>query len=403
MSDPALDDRDLNGRDLNDRDVNDRDLNDRDLNDSGTFAVVTGGGTSGHVLPALAIADALVAAGHPPAAVHYVGTQRGVETRLLPPTPYPHTFLDVVGLQRSVSRRNLAVLPKLLRADRAAKRLLRELRPKVVVNVGGYGSFPATWAARRLGVPYVVVSYDRRPGLVSRLLAPRATVCAVAFPGSRLPHAELVGSPVRQELIHLDRASARAAAREALDLPEDRFVVAVMCGSQGAAAVNTVVAQLVELAAGRRDLAVHHVVGDRFLADAAPARDGSTGILYRVIGYEDRMPQLYAAADLFVTRGGAGTIAELSTVGVPAIVVPWPGAAENHQVDNAQVLSEQQAAILLEQHDLHATDLLARIDAFIADPASLAAMAERAHEAGVLHRSGKLVQVIERVAMGGSA
>ena len=238
----------------------------------------------------------------------------------------------MVGLQRSLSRRNLAVLPKLLRADRAAKRLLRELRPRVVVNVGGYGSFPATWAARRLGVPYVVVSYDRRPGLVSRLLAPRAAVCAVAFPGSRLPRAELVGSPV-----------------------------------------NAVVTQLVELATGRRDLAVHHVVGERFLAEAAPARDGEAGILYRVIGYEDRMAQLYAAADLFVTRAGAGTIAELSTVGVPAIVVPWPGAAENHQVDNAKVLSEQGAAVLVEQHELHATDLLARIDAFIADPASLAA------------------------------
>jgi UDP-N-acetylglucosamine--N-acetylmuramyl-(pentapeptide) pyrophosphoryl-undecaprenol N-acetylglucosamine transferase len=386
---------------MSDPRLNDPPLDDPPLHDPRTFAVVTGGGTSGHVLPALAIADALVAAGHPAGAVHYVGTQRGVETRLLPPTPYSHTFLDVVGLQRSLSRRNLAVLPKLLRADRTAKHLLRELRPSVVVNVGGYGSFPATWAARRLGVPYVVVSYDRRPGLVSRLLAPRAAVCAVAFPGSRLPRAELVGSPVRQELIHLDRAAARAAAREALGLPPDRFVVAVMCGSQGAAAVNTVVAQLVELAAGRRDLAVHHVVGERFLAQAAPARDGEAGILYRVIGYEDRMAQLYAAADLFVTRAGAGTIAELSTVGVPAIVVPWPGAAENHQVDNAKVLSEQGAAVLVEQHDLHATDLLARIDAFIADPASLAALAGRAREAGAVHRSGRLVQVIERVAAGG--
>jgi UDP-N-acetylglucosamine--N-acetylmuramyl-(pentapeptide) pyrophosphoryl-undecaprenol N-acetylglucosamine transferase len=367
---------------------------------SGTFAVVTGGGTSGHVLPALAIADALVAAGHPVSEVHYVGTRRGVETRLVPPTGYPHTLLDVVGLQRSFSRRNLAVLPKLLRADRAARRLLRELRPQVVVNVGGYGSFPATWAARRLRLPYVVVSYDRRPGLVSRLLAPRAAVCAVAFPGSSLPHAELTGSPVRQEIVHLDRAAERAAARAELGLPSDRFILAVMCGSQGAAAVNAVVAQLVELAAHRRDLAVHHVVGDRFLSDAAPARDGSTGILYRVIGYEERMTQLYAAADLFVTRAGAGTIAELSTVGVPAIVVPWPGAAENHQLDNATVLSEQDAAVLVEQADLHATDLLARIDAFIADPASLQALADRARAAGSIHRSGRLVEVIERVASG---
>jgi UDP-N-acetylglucosamine--N-acetylmuramyl-(pentapeptide) pyrophosphoryl-undecaprenol N-acetylglucosamine transferase len=373
------------------------------MTDTGTFAVVTGGGTSGHVLPALAIADALVAAGHPSAAIHYVGTRRGVETRLVPLTPYPHTFLDVTGLQRSVNRRNLAVLPKLMRANRAAKRLVRDLRPRVVVNVGGYGSFPATWAARRARVPYVVVSYDRRPGVVSRFFARHAATCAVAFPGSTLPHAELTGAPVRQDIIHLDREASRAAARAELDLPADRFVVAVMCGSQGAAAVNTVIAQLVELAAGRRDLAVHHVVGDRFLADAAPARDGSSGILYHVIGYEDRMPQLYAAADLLVTRGGAGTIAELSTIGVPAVVVPWPGAAENHQVDNAKVLSEHGAAILVEQPDLHATDLLARIDRFIADPGSLSELARRARDAGALHRSGRLVEAIERIAAEASA
>jgi UDP-N-acetylglucosamine--N-acetylmuramyl-(pentapeptide) pyrophosphoryl-undecaprenol N-acetylglucosamine transferase len=117
------------------------------------FAVVTGGGTSGHVLPALAIADALVAAGHERDDLHYVGTQRGFETTLLPPTGYPHTFLDVVGLQRNLSRRNLQFVPKLWRSTRAARELLGRLRPRVVVNVGGYASFPATWAARRLDIP----------------------------------------------------------------------------------------------------------------------------------------------------------------------------------------------------------------------------------------------------------
>ena len=147
------------------------------------FAVVTGGGTSGHVLPALAIADALVAAGHPRDDLHYIGTQRGFETTLLPPTGYPHTLLDVVGLQRSLSRRNLSFAPKLWRSTKDAKQLLGRLGPRVVVNVGGYASFPATWAARRMRIPYVVVSYDRRPGLVSKLLARKATACAVAFPG----------------------------------------------------------------------------------------------------------------------------------------------------------------------------------------------------------------------------
>ena len=368
------------------------------MNTERAFAVVTGGGTSGHVLPALAIADALVAGGHERASIHYVGTLRGVETTLLPPTGYPHTFLDVVGLQRSVSARNLAFLPKLFGAVRAARALLQELQPKVVVNVGGYGSFPATWAARRLQIPYVVVSYDRRPGLVSKLLAKRAAACAVAFEGSVLPHAELTGAPVRQEMVGLDRAAARAAAREALCLPADRFVVAVVCGSQGAAVVNGVVAQAVERWLDRRDLAVYHVVGDRFLKDAAPTRDGAAGILYRVIGYEDRMATLYAAADLLVTRGGAGTIAELATVGAPAIVVPWPGAAENHQVDNARVLADRSAALLVEQADLTVERLMAEVERLAAAPEQLATVAANAYAAGALHRSGKLVALVERVA-----
>ena len=367
-----------------------------------TFAVVTGGGTSGHVLPALAVAEALVEAGHPRESVHYVGTQRGVETRLVPPTGFPHTFLDVAGLQRRLTPknvwRNLALPWRVWRSVRAATALLRTLQPAVVVNLGGYGSFPATWAARRLGIPYVVVSYDRRPGLVSKLMAKRAAVCAVAFEGSALPHAEHTGAPVRGEMVRLDRAAARYEARRELGLPGDRFVVGVVCGSLGAAAVNETVAAMVEQLADRHDLAVYHVVGDRYLDSAAPARDADAGILYRVIGYEQRMATLYAAADILVTRAGAGTIAELATVGAPAIVVPWPGAAENHQVANAKVLSDRGAAVLIEQADLTVARLVAEVERFLTDRVALSALAERARAEGAVHRSGRLVQVVERVA-----
>ena len=365
---------------------------------SSTFAVVTGGGTSGHVLPALAIAEALVAAGHRLDELHYVGTSRGVETRLLPAAGLAHTFYDVSGLQRSLSRRNLMFLPRMIAAVFRARRLLQRLRPAVVVNVGGYASFPATLGARMLRIPTVIVSYDRQPGLVSRLLARGATSCAVAFPDSSLPHAVHTGAPVRRELIELDRAARRAQSRIDLDLPPDRFVVAVVCGSLGAQAVNAAVTATVERLADRRDLCIHHVVGDRFLGDAAPTRDGSDGIMYRVIGYEDRMAQLYAAADLFVTRAGAGTIAELATVGAPAIVVPWPGAAENHQVGNARTLSDVGAAILVEQPDLTVDRLVAEIERLVVSPDTLRAVAQAAREAGAMHRSGALVNLLEQAA-----
>jgi UDP-N-acetylglucosamine--N-acetylmuramyl-(pentapeptide) pyrophosphoryl-undecaprenol N-acetylglucosamine transferase len=362
------------------------------------FAVVTGGGTSGHVLAAVAVADALVARGHHHDTIHYVGTSRGVEVRLLPPTGYGYSLFDVVGLQRSLSVRNLAFIPKLARSTWQAITLIRRLTPKVVVNVGGYASFPATAAALICRVPVVVVSYDRRPGLVSKLVARRAAACAVAFEGSTLPKAQLTGAPLRQEVLAIDRSRDRESARSVLDLPSERFIVAVFGGSLGAKRLNEVVAGVVQQFAARSDLAVYHVVGDRNLADAAPGRDGSRGIMYRVLGYEDRMPLVYAAADLMVTRAGAATIAELATVGMPAVIVPWPGAADNHQLDNGRELSGRHAAVLIEEVDLTVDRLASEIDAMASDPVRLAAMSKSAGDLGARHRSGALVDLIEKVA-----
>jgi len=266
------------------------------------------------------------------------------------------------------------------------------------VNVGGYASFPASLAALLRRVPVVVVSYDRRPGLVSRLIARRAAATAVAFEGSTLPRARHTGAPVRREIATMDRAARRASARAALDLPADRFVVGVACGSLGAQAVNDTVTALVARWSGRSDLAVVHAVGERFMSRAAPARDGGDGILYRVTGFEPRIADLYAAADLMVTRGGAGTIAELAATGTPAIVVPWPGAAGNHQVDNAKVLSDVGAALLVEQPDLTVDRLAADIERLQSRPEELAGIAAAAYAAGAAHRSDAIVRLVEEVA-----
>ena len=363
-----------------------------------TYAVVTGGGTSGHVLAAMAVADALVARGHDRGTIHYVGTRRGVERRLLPPSGYDHTLLDVVGLQRRVTLRNLAFVPKLIRSTYEAVKLVRALSPKVVVNVGGYASFPATAAAMLRRIPIVVVSYDRRPGLVSRLMARRAAACAVAYEGSTLPNAHVTGAPVRQEVLAVDRRRDRQKALSKLELPDDRFVLAVFGGSLGARRVNDVTAESVEQLAERRDLAVYHIVGERNLSHAAPARDGSEGIMYRVLGYEERMPLVYAAADLMVTRAGASTIAELAVVGMPAVLVPWPGAADDHQVDNARQLSDSGAAVLIVETDLTTERLIRAITELMADRDKLDAMSAAAAAIGERHRGSALVDLIERVA-----
>jgi UDP-N-acetylglucosamine--N-acetylmuramyl-(pentapeptide) pyrophosphoryl-undecaprenol N-acetylglucosamine transferase len=366
--------------------------------DTTAFAVVTGGGTSGHVLPALAIADALVANGHRPDEIMYIGARRGIETRLLPPTPYPHLFLDVVGLQRRLTTANLAFPVKLGRAIVQARRALKSLRPSVIVSVGGYASFPATFAARLRRIPVVVVSYDRTPGLASRVSARFATACAVAFEGSHLPRARFTGAPVRRDLIMMDRSTERDAARVALGVPADRFLVAAFGGSLGSKVLNDAVASLVESLAARSDIAVRHVVGDRFLAGAAAQRSGQQGIMYTVIGYEDQMVQVYAAADLMITRAGASTIAELSTAGVAAVIVPWAASADDHQSDNARILGDVGAAVVVAERDLSGRRLTDIVVDLIDDPRALAEISAAAFAAGEAHRSGRLVALIEDVA-----
>lgn len=353
------------------------------------------------MLPALAVADALVAAGHEPDSIHYVGCTRGIEMRLVPDTPYPHTMFDVVGFQRSLSRRNLAFVPKMWRARRAAIALLRTLEPRVVVSVGGYASMPAVFAARALGVPVVVVSYDFVPGRASRLSARGAAACAVAFEHSRLPRATVTGAPVRQEILAVDRARDRGPARRRLAVPEDRFLVAVMGGSLGSGVLNAAISTYARDRRADADLAIRHVAGERFVEALDVEPGDASGVLHQVVGFEADMAAVYAAADLLVGRGGASTVHEVAVTGVPAILVPWSGAADDHQSDNVRWLSDAGGAVLLTEADLaaDASALGAAIEGLRHDPEARAGLAAAARRRGEVHRSGALASLIERVAL----
>lgn len=372
------------------------------------FAVVAGGGTSGHVLPALAIVDALVERGHDRRTILYMGASRGVETTLVPPTGTPAVFDDVIGLQRSWRnwRSNLGFLPRLWRARRRSIRRFRTDRPSVVVSVGGYASLPAVLAARRVGVPIVVVSYDRRPGRASRVTSRFATVSTTAFADSSLPRSVHCGAPVRAEIRRLDRVGERSGARERLGLPSDRFVVIVVGGSLGSGALNAATESFVRQCHDDATLAVFHVAGERFVEGVRQRMDRSMnqqhGVIYRVVGYHERMADLYAAGDLVVARGGAGTVAEIATVGVPSILVPWAGAADDHQTENVRWLSDAGAA-LVSTDERVADDLADVIGELRADPRRLVDMGRRAHELGEINRRAAVADVVIAVAEGRSA
>lgn len=361
------------------------------------FAVIAGGGTSGHVVPALAIAELLVESGYAPRSLYFIGSNRGAEVKLLAHSPHPHSLLRVDGLQRSLNPRSLVrsamMLPMMWRAVRVARGLLVSLQPRVVVSVGGYASIPAARAAHRLSIPVVTCSYDRRPGLATRLQSRYSVASAVAYMPSDLHNAQLTGAPVRAALRHLNRAVARSAARSRLRVAEDRQLVVVMGGSLGSEVLNSTLRGVVELWADRGDLAILHLSGTRYFTAEFPNLK-SERIDYQRLAYCDNMADVYAAADLVIARAGASSVAEIATVGVPSILIPWKDAAENHQQINAEWLVERGGALVLDEADLTVPALADAIVDLLTHPERLSRLGERAYELGALHRECSIARVI---------
>lgn len=357
------------------------------------------------MIPALAIAEQLVDAGYDPASVHLVGTHGGRETRLVPAAGHPLALLDVRGFRRgrspSALRHDLGSLARLARATRAADALVAALRPRVVVSVGGYASVPASRAALRARVPLVTVSYDHVPGLATRVFARRAVASAVAFDDTRLPRAVVTGAPVRRALRHLDPARARGDARARLGLPAEATVLAVVGGSLGSAHLNAVAAAIVERRGAEARLAMLHVAGERYADTEAPPAPPPGGLVYRRRASLDDMADLYAAADLVVARAGASTVAELACVGVASLLVPWRGAADDHQRANAAWLATRGGAETAPDEDVPAAVRAA--EALLDDAPRRARLAARAREAGTPHRRGEVGALVRRVAETGRA
>jgi UDP-N-acetylglucosamine--N-acetylmuramyl-(pentapeptide) pyrophosphoryl-undecaprenol N-acetylglucosamine transferase len=335
--------------------------------------VIAGGGTGGHLYPGLALADALAARG---AGVTFVGTDAGIEARVVPAAGWPFRMLPGRQVRGGGVRRAGLGAIALLRGLAAARRLLRELRPGLVVGVGGYASVPVALAARLGGVPVVVLEQNVIPGAANRLLARMARrVCVgfaetvAAFPPGRAVH---TGNPIRAGILGV-APRPRAA---------DRPGLLVFGGSAGAHRLNTVVVEAIRRRGdGPPALDVTHQTG---VADLEAVRAGyaALGVPARVEAFITDMGAAYAAADFAVTRAGAMTCSELAAVGLPAILVPYPWAADDHQRRNAEVLVTAGAAEMILDRDLDAERLAAAIGRLAGDPGRRAAMAERARGLG---------------------
>lgn len=363
------------------------------------YAVITGGGTSGHVIPAIAICELLVDAGHSVSDLRYVGSRRGVERELMQSTQIAAEYLPISGLQRSWNLQGLgrnALLPlRLLRSRVLARGLIKLWNPSVVVSVGGYASEPMSRAALAANVPLVCVSYDRIPGLATRRQAKHAAISAVAFEGSPLPRSVLTGAPVRKQLRGLDVAVSRELSRSSLGIESDAHMVVVMGGSLGSGVLNKMVADLLLALTGTKSV-VYHICGQRFERDPMP--HVPSGVKYIRVGYEDRMVDVYSALDVLVSRAGASSVAEIATVGVASILIPWPEAADGHQELNARWLTDAGAGILLDDAACADGRAVAEVTQLLANQNRVSEMARLAYQLGAIHRSSALVDAIEGAA-----
>jgi len=331
---------------------------------------VMAGGTGGHVFPALAVAELLREQGME---VFWIGTRRGLETRLVPAHGFPLEWIGIEGLRGKGPRQLLAAPAKLAVALRQAAGILRRRRPDLVLGMGGFASGPGGLMARLLGVPLVIQEQNRIPGLTNRWLSRIAARVFEAFPGSFPAGCGAItsGNPVRPEILALPTPRERLAARSG---PGRLLVIG---GSLGAKVLNETVAGAIAALPPEQRPQVRHQAGERTLETARRAYI-EAGVEAQVIPFIEEMAEAYAWADLVVCRAGALTVSELTAAGVGSILVPYPHAVDDHQTGNARYLADVGAALLMPQTELSPASLGAVLAGLFSDRSRLIAMAQAA-------------------------
>lgn len=310
--------------------------------------LISGGGTGGHIFPAISIANAIKAES-PDSEILFVGAENRMEMEKVPAAGYTIKGLPVSGFNRSNLLANVKVLWRLWKSLRMARRIVREFKPDVAVGVGGYASGPTLWAATRKGVPALIQEQNSYAGVTNKLLASKVKAICVAYEGmERFFPAEkitLTGNPVRQDLC--DTSLSRAEVCESFGLDPHKKVILLIGGSLGALTLNrAVVESLPEIA--KSGVQLIWQCGKRFDEQAKQALEvAGNPVCVKQMPFIARMDLAYKAADLVISRAGASSISELCLLGKPAILVPSPNVAEDHQTKNAEALSSKGAAILV--------------------------------------------------------
>ncbi len=360
--------------------------------------LLCGGGTAGHVNPAIAIAD-FIKARHSEAEIRFVGTNYGIESKLVPRAGYPLTEIEVYGLKRKLSLENIRNVSKAVSAIGKSKRLLREFSPDLVIGTGGYVSGPLVWAACDLGIPTAIHEQNAFPGLTTRRLASRVNLVMLGFADAKArltcKKSVLVGNPIRREILFADRA----AARERLEIKESERLLVSFGGSMGSRRFNENIRELMALHCSEGRFRHIHAAGQfgiKWLPGELEER-GITPERYPLIDLREyifNMEDVMAAADLLICRAGAITLGELAAMGKPSILIPSPNVTDNHQYYNALAFAKVGAAELLEEKDCSGQVLYDRVNTLLSDEEKLRSMSQAAQQFAILDSTQRIYDSI---------
>jgi UDP-N-acetylglucosamine--N-acetylmuramyl-(pentapeptide) pyrophosphoryl-undecaprenol N-acetylglucosamine transferase len=309
--------------------------------------IISGGGTGGHIFPAISIANALRKI-NPETEILFVGAEGRMEMEKIPAAGYRIIGLPVAGLYRSLTLKNFSVLIKLLKSLKKAKKVIKEFKPDVVVGVGGYASGPVLRQAGRMGIPTLIQEQNSYAGVTNKLLSKKASAICVAYDGMEkyFPPEKIIktGNPVRQNFDNIK--SLQDKALSFFNLKKEFPVILVLGGSLGAGTINNSLSENINILKDS-DCQWLWQTGKYYFENVKALVSLSFSENISVHGFIDRMDYAYAAADIILSRAGAGTISELCLVGKPVILIPSPNVAEDHQTRNAEALSTRNAAVLI--------------------------------------------------------
>ena len=362
-----------------------------------------GGGTAGHINPALAIAG-YIREKHPDAHISYIGTPDKLEAKLVPEKGYNFRTIEVVGFKRSMSPKNIInnmhALSLAASASATARKLLKELAPDVVIGTGGYVSGPVLREAAKLGIKTAIHEQNAFPGVTTKMLSGHVDAVMLAMPEAQKymklkakPY--ITGNPVRRELL----SASREAARASLGL-DSRPLLLSFGGSLGAKYINLSVEGLIEWHNGTGRF--HHIHGTgksgyQTMMNDLKEKGISLSPDIDVREYIKNMDECMAAADLVISRAGAITLSEITALGKPAILIPSPYVAENHQYHNAMTLKRAGAAEIIEEKDLTAEKLICKVDELIENKQKLKAMSDNARKIAITDANERIYEVIMRL------